>query len=225
MRRTTLQSTTETGKLPVSRVINPARAVASSADGYQCWQCQNVAWEPVSCDHCRTTFCKACSPWTGVIGRMVGFFTSNTGHGPGKCQRFEAGGLSQDFMRSISQVQFRCAYAPNGCPAQLRYDDIVRHEKTCSHEMVPCRLCHKLLSKRAPVSEHTTRACFQHMRDQNPIPIQEQFMVLLTATEKANAENQRLEEKINILEERLRVLDNTCVKKPQQGETARKGGN
>lgn len=213
MRRVSIQSTIESGKLPTSRLIMNSWSRTNLNDGYLCWNCKNVAWEPVSCEHCETTFCKSCAPWTGVIGRMVRFFTSNKSHGQGTCENFEVGPLSTDFRKSIGHVLFRCAYAPNGCPEQLAYDDIARHEKTCSYEMIPCKVCHMLLSKRPPVTEHTTRACFQHMHDRNPTQIQEQFMILFKAVENANADNQRLQNKIKTLEARMSVLDTTCVKK------------
>ena len=213
MRRILIQSTSETGKLPTSRIIKHTGSATHFNDGYLCWHCKHVAWEPLCCKNCSTILCKACSPWTGAIGAMVKFFTGGTPHGKTNCKQFEAGTLSRDFSQSINQEAFHCAYARNGCPEQLAYQHIVRHEEICSYQMLPCKVCRQLLPKQSSSTGHTTRACFQHMYDKSPMQIQAQFMILLQATEKAEAENGLLQAKISSLEQQIRVLDATCVKK------------
>jgi hypothetical protein len=51
------------------------------------------------------------------------------------------------------------------------------------------------------------------MRRKNPAGIQQQFMVLLETTEKAEADNLRLQSAIDDLKTQLNKLNSTCVKK------------
>jgi hypothetical protein len=79
--------------------------------------------------------------------------------------------------------------------------------------MVPCQVCQLPLSKRPPVEEHTLRVCFEEMMRKNPAPMQQQFMRLLNATEKVEAENHLLRSMIDEFEVQLNTLDSACVKK------------
>jgi hypothetical protein len=93
------------------------------------------------------------------------------------------------------------------------YCDLEQHERHCPFERIPCEVCQLPLSKRPPIAQHTVRACFQEMMRKNPAGIQRQFMTLLDATEKAEADNRRLQTMIDELKTQLNNLNSVCVKK------------
>ena len=112
----------------------------------------------------------------------------------------------------------RCAYAQNGCPMILPYHALEYHEQYCDFEKIPCKLCQKPLSQRNSDGEHSTTACFEEMRRRNPAGIQQQFKLLLNATEKAEAENKRLSRITERLQIQMNDLDNIYMKKPEKRE-------
>ncbi len=63
------------------------------------------------------------------------------------------------------------------------------------------------------VEEYTLRVCFKEMMRKNPAPMQEEFMQLVNAVEKVEAENRLLRSIIDDFKVQLNTLDSTCVKK------------
>jgi hypothetical protein len=63
------------------------------------------------------------------------------------------------------------------------------------------------------IVEHTLRVCFEEMMRKNPAPMQQQFMQLLNATEKTEAENRLLRSMIDEVKVQLNTLDSACIKK------------
>jgi hypothetical protein len=134
-------------------------------------------------------------------------------HEKDNCKNFEEAPAPHDITKDLGRLRVRCAYAPNGCQVVSPYYDLEEHELQCEFEMFPCQVCQLPLSKRPPIVEHTLRVCFEEMMRKNPAPMQQQFMQLLNATEKTEAENRLLRSMIDEVKVQLNTLDSACIKK------------
>jgi hypothetical protein len=214
VKRTYIQSTVEIDTLDRNRIVPSEDLHSVLTDGLLCWECHNVAWRPVSCQKCGTIFCKKCRPQSGFFDKITTFFGGQRPrHGMNNCENFEEGPLPNNITAGLGRLLVRCAYAPNGCRVMSLYYDLERHEKQCEFEMIPCRVCQLPLSKRPPIVPHTLRTCFVQMERKNPAGIQQQFMILLNAIEKAEIENHRLQSIIDDVKAQVNNLNATCVKK------------
>ena len=203
VKREHLPSTVEIDCLDKNRLLSKGR----STESILCSKCGHVVWKPVSCKICQTVFCHKCCPWSGVIGSLMTFFSSTKTHGRNHCDKFVEAPLPERIAKDLSATQIRCCYASNGCSQVCLYDDLIAHEQRCDFEAVPCSLCQYPISKRRPIGEHTTRACFEQMQKKNPSAIQQQFMILLKAMEQSKEEHARLRSSIDQLRTDLKTLD------------------
>ncbi len=214
MERIHLQSTVEMDTLSRNRIVLDTDPRSILTDQLLCSECHDVLWKSVSCGKCGTIFCKNCRPQSNFFNKITTFFGGQRPqHGRNKCENFEEVPVPNHIMTDLSRLRVRCAYARNGCRVISLYNDLERHERQCEFEMIPCQLCQLPLSNRSPIVEHTLRACFEQMRRKNPAGIQQQFMVLLDATEKAEADNRHLQSDIKDLQTQLKKLNSICVKK------------
>lgn len=196
------------------RVVLDEAAKAGINNQMLCEQCGNIVWKPVSCAKCIGTFCTKCRPQVGFFQSITTFFgAERPRHGRRNCDNFEEATIPNYIATELNQLRIRCAYARNGCPMILFYDQLAYHEENCEFERIPCNICQLPLSNRPRVAQHTTRACFEEMRRNNPAGIQQQFMILLNRAEQAEAENRRLQTLINELTQKVDSLDSKYVKK------------
>ncbi|CAF4025962.1 unnamed protein product [Adineta steineri] len=213
--RIQLQSTVEIETLSKHRVVLDQNSKMGLNDELLCTECRNVVWKPVYCRQCECIFCYKCRPQIGFFSRVSTFFgVERPRHGRNNCDNFEEVDVPTHIIADLTKLLFRCAYEQNGCRMLIHYYDLEQHEKECQFENIPCHVCLLPLSKRRPFAKHSTHACFQEMYRKNPSRIQQQFMILLNATEKAEAENTRLKLVIDGLQNQINNLDSKYVKKP-----------
>ncbi len=197
------------------RVVRDQDSKTDVSDELLCTVCRNVVWKPVYCNQCACIFCYKCRPQTGFFSRISTFFgAERPRHGRNNCDNFEEVQVPTRITTGLSKLRVRCAYEQNGCRMLLYYYDLEQHEQHCKFENIPCQVCQLPLSRRLPIVKHSTRACFEEMRRKHPSGIQQQFMVLLDATEKAETENRRLTLVTDGLQEQINNLDSIYVKKP-----------
>ena len=215
MQRIQLQSTVEMETLKKYRIVLDQDSKMGLSDEYFCTVCRNVVWKPIYCKQCECIFCYKCRPQTSFISRISTFFgAERPRHGRNNCDNFEEVLVPTHITATLSKLRVRCAYEQNGCRMLLYYYDLEQHEKQCEFENIPCQVCQLPLSRRQPIITHSRRACFEEMLRKNPFGIQQQFMVLLDATEKAEAENRRLKSVTEDLQEQINNLDSIYVRKP-----------
>ena len=217
MRRIYIQSTAEIDTLNRNRIVLNKDSESIMIDRLLCSICRNVVWRPVSCGKCETVFCRKCRPQSNFLNKITTFFgAQRPHHGMNNCEDFEESPVPDHIAVDLARLPLRCSYAPNGCRVISIYYDLERHEQQCEFEMIPCQLCQSPLSKRPPVVQHTLRVCFEEMRRKNPAGIQQQFITLLHATERSEAENRRLQANIDDVKTQLDKLNSTCVKKTEK---------
>ena len=197
------------------------RAIAEgrSIQEILCSACGEVVWKPVSCKQCRTIFCYQCSPWVGVVGQLVTFFTGKKPHGTKNCTEFTETTLPDVNNRTLAKTKFRCCYAPNGCLQECYYNDLIAHEKICKFEEIPCSICTYPISKRPPATTHTKRECFEYMHMTNPSPLQQQLMYLFEQIEATEKENSSLQSTVDTLNIRLKILEEQIEKKEKSSSS------
>jgi hypothetical protein len=199
------------------RIVLDHDSKTGLSDELLCTLCRNVVWKPVYCGQCGCIFCDKCRPQVGFFSKISTFFgAERPRHGRNNCEHFEEVPVPTHITADLRQSRIRCAYEKNGCRMLLYYYDLEQHEKQCKFENIPCQICQLSLSRRQPIVKHSTRACFEEMRRKNPFGIQQQFIVLLNATEKAEVENRRLKLVTDNLQEQIDNLDSKYVKKPTQ---------
>ena len=214
MPRTYIQSTVEIDTLDGHRIVHDNSSHSVLTDALICSECHNVFWNPVCCGICGTIYCKKCRPQQSIFSRITTFFGAHRSqHGKNYCENFEESPVPHNIITNLGRLRVRCAYAPNGCEVISLYCDLEQHERQCPFERIPCEICQFPLSKRPPITQHTRRACFEEMMRTNPAGIQRQFMTLLNATEKVEADNRRLQSTIEELKTQLNTLNSVCVKK------------
>ncbi|CAF1147110.1 unnamed protein product [Adineta steineri] len=208
-KRTFIQWTDQVGILDTNRIVLDESSQPILNDRLLCSKCHNIFWKPVSCRICGVIFCKRCCPRPNFYTMLF----SKRSHEKNDCKNFKEVPAPHDITVDLGRLRVRCAYAPNGCQMISPYNDLEEHESQCEFEIVPCQVCQLPLSKRPPIVEHTLRVCFEEMMRKNPAPMQQQFMQLVNVTEKAEAENRRLQSVIDNLKIQLNTLDSTCIKK------------
>ena len=214
VQRVQLQSTVEIETLNKDRIVFDQDTKTDLGDGLLCTVCCKVVWKPVYCGRCRSIFCYKCRPQVGFLKKVSTFFGGERPrHGRTNCDQFEEASIPPSITTDLRKIRVRCAYRQNGCRTLSYYYDLERHEKECQFENIPCKVCQLPLSKREPIVMHTTRACFEEMRRRNPAAIQQQFMMLLDATEKIEAENRRLKSVTENLQRQINTFDSTYEKK------------
>lgn len=222
IRRFHLQCTAETETLNRDRIVLSQNAATCFADELLCSTCRCVLWKPVYCGKCETLFCGKCRPQVGFFKSITVFFgAERPRHGPKNCENFEEAPIPNHIITDLRRLTVRCAYAPNGCPATPFYYELEYHEQNCEYEKVPCELCQKPLSQRNSNERHSTRACFEEMRRKNPSGVQQQFKILLDATERAEAENARLKTITTDLITKMNNLDKIYMRKPEKRENTK----
>lgn len=202
------------------RIVLSEKSAACFNDELLCATCREVLWKPVYCGKCEGLFCGKCRPAVGFFKSITIFFgAERPRHGRKNCDSFEEARIPNHIINGLSELMVRCAYAQNGCPMILPYHDLEYHEQYCDFEKIPCKLCRKPLSQRNSDGEHSTAACFEEMRRKNPAGIQQQFKLLLDATEKAEAENKRLSKITQLLQTQMNDLDNKYMRKTEKQES------
>ena len=196
------------------RVVLDPDSKTDVHDELVCTTCRDVVWKPVYCGQCRSIFCSKCRPQVGFFSRVSTFFgAERPRHGRRNCENFEEAPIPTSVTKDLGTLRIQCAYEQNGCRILSQYYDLERHESQCPFENIPCQICQFPLSKRKPVVSHSTRACFEEMGRKNPAAIQQQFMTLLEATERAETENRRLKSVTEELQRQINTFDSKYVKK------------
>jgi E3 ubiquitin-protein ligase NRDP1 len=156
------------------RIVLDQDSKTGLSDELLCSTCRDVLWKPVYCGKCGCIFCNKCRPQIGFFNRITTFFgAERPRHGRNNCDTFEEAPVPNHITTNLRKLRVRCAYAQNGCRTLPFYYDLEQHEEQCEFEKIPCELCQKPLSKRRPVEQHSTHACFEEMRRKNPAGIQQ----------------------------------------------------
>ena len=72
----------------------------------KCSICKNVLWQPIACQNCEVANCLAC------INQWLADYPGRCRNG---CQKFLERQCPRFIMQQLIRLQFKCAYASQGC--------------------------------------------------------------------------------------------------------------
>ena len=143
-----------------------------------CSICLHVLWKPVCCSICQIAYCDAC------ITKWIN--NNNNLKCPNKCL-FIKSKASPYLNQILSDLTIKCRYSNLGCKEIFYYDEIEKHEKSCSgickfcqqseaidklvmHQedcklaKVCCNACKKTFS-RLEIKDHSELDCLRKLYD------------------------------------------------------------
>src|SRR5690348_5309801 len=125
-----MESLTKDG-IPEERIIN-SKENASILKRLDCSICLNILWKPVCCAKCQTSFCEKC------INRWVSQKQVAVAKCPNQCT-YSKVNSPPIIIDLLSDLKITCGYKESGCTEILSYEQLEKHEITCTFQSKECQ--------------------------------------------------------------------------------------
>lgn len=120
--------------IPFSRLIDPDKHT-NFIDIIKCKICFNILNNPFDCTKCGNSFCYNC------ISNLL----KNKEKCPFNCEAYDIKPSSFSITSYLSQLKFYCRNKKNGCNEEIKYANLLQHEKECKffYSFCPNKKCGK----------------------------------------------------------------------------------
>ncbi|CAF0845248.1 unnamed protein product [Adineta ricciae] len=183
------------------RIVSPSQI----DDEYLCPICYHLLWKPVECQNCQRLFCKSC----------IDECLQEKPDACPLCRHYVEKRCSPMFYALLSKFKIECENKINGCEQVSTYETLERHQNAeCQYKMKTCRGCEKnVLEKEFLQHERSCGQvkieCTRCKRVYKQKQKHEQMECLINMLDTSNKRGERLESKIEHLEQYVQELETT----------------
>jgi len=99
-----------------------------------CTICQNIVYDPCSCNTCQNIFCKKC----------IDQWIKNSHRCPMRCNQsgfFRSQEIPKITKNIINKIKLKCIKYSEGCNEPVSYENFFKHLKSCKYIRFKCEYC------------------------------------------------------------------------------------